>query len=188
MSQSNLVLAIILACVSAVVISQVVVPGPCPDLTVQQNFDIDSYLGKWYQQKVYNVSFEQGRCDFGEYLDNFNGTYTFIENAIRVSNGEFLQDYALAEIVGENGEAKLTITHYAETGIPADYWVLGTDYVNFAVVWSCRVEGTDSLRLSWILSRERQASNETLQLAYEVVRANNLTEVYKTTDQENCNN
>lgn len=55
------------------------------------------------------------------------------------------------------------------------YWILATDYVNSALVYSC----TDVLRLfhvdfAWILSRTRTLPDATIQKAKETFENNNI--------------
>ncbi|KAJ3595715.1 hypothetical protein NHX12_005018 [Muraenolepis orangiensis] len=68
------------------------------------------------------------------------------------------------------------------------YWILSTDYVNIAVVYSC----TDILRLfhvefAWVLSRSRHPAASTLKTAVDVFAKNSI-DVSRMTDtrQQGC--
>lgn len=68
------------------------------------------------------------------------------------------------------------------------YWILATDYVNSAVVYSC----TDVLRLfhvdfAWILSRTRTLPDSTIEEAQEIFTQNNIDVIrMSVTKQQGC--
>lgn len=76
----------------------------------------------------------------------------------------------------------------APTGADAPYWVLGTDYQNYAVVYSCvEFGGFASARTVWILTRDPEPEERILRLAYDNMDAKRITRTFlMKTDQKNC--
>ncbi|XP_026684260.1 uncharacterized protein LOC103515899, partial [Diaphorina citri] len=69
----------------------------------------------------------------------------------------------------------------------APYWILGTDYDNFAVVWSCIDLRFFSTKNAWILTREKLPSGTALQKAYGVLDKYKLSRYFfSKTDQNDC--
>nr|CAD7408685.1 unnamed protein product [Timema poppensis] len=76
-----------------------------------------------------------------------------------------------------------------ETGsapISAPYWVLGTDYTSYSVVWSCVDAVFLNLRFSWLLTREKNPSPEVFQSIEGVLAANNLKDLPYTDTAQTC--
>ncbi|WP_278924627.1 lipocalin family protein, partial [Pseudophaeobacter profundi] len=108
--------------------------GRCPDLSVQQNFDIQSYMGKWLIRAGYNLDITQGkgRCGFANY------TWDPIQHRVIVNNSqisastnkwESISGYAVPTDYSKD-EGKFTVNLYkwGWWKLTAPYWVLGTDY------------------------------------------------------------
>ncbi|ETN60996.1 apolipoprotein D [Anopheles darlingi] len=145
---------------------QVVSTGTCQDYPVHVNFDVPRYLGLWYEIRRYEQAFQiGGECVTAEYSLNADGS-------VRVFNSMRPRDSATGTRQSDTGravvafpdesplEAKLNVTFDATAvDVTANYWVLGTDYDNFAVVWGCFGVGT-TLRAesAWVLSRTPQLS------------------------------
>lgn len=74
--------------------------------------------------------------------------------------------------------------------IPSDepnYFVLGTDYENYAIGHSCRDNSTHAAHFAWVLSRERGMTEERTDLVNEILQ-NNLVplEPLLAVDHEDC--
>ncbi|XP_016528701.1 apolipoprotein Db [Poecilia formosa] len=158
--------------------------GPCPSPAVQPSFDVQKYLGRWYEIARLPNSFERGKCIEANYALRKDGT-------IRVLNSQLYKDkVSTAEgtaVVPDTREmAKLGVSFSYFTPY-SPYWVLTTDYTSLAVVYSC----TDVLRLfrveyAWILSRSRFPLPQTVRYAKELlVREGIDISRMKATDQ-NC--
>ncbi|EGK96848.1 AGAP013318-PA [Anopheles gambiae str. PEST] len=138
---------------------QLVSPGVCQDFPVHVNFDVPRYLGLWYEIRRYEQVFQRGgECVTAEYSLNDDGSVR-VFNSMLVPPGQVRQSDVGRAVVAFPDEspleAKLNVTFDATaTDISANYWVLGTDYDSYAVVWGCFGVGT-TLRAesAWILSR-----------------------------------
>lgn len=74
------------------------------------------------------------------------------------------------------------------SGREAPYWVLGTDYLNYAVVWACNnINEAGSTRVVWILTRDRQPSDAIVEAAYDVLKENEVSTTFlRKTIQNGC--
>ncbi|XP_027861391.1 apolipoprotein Db [Xiphophorus couchianus] len=158
--------------------------GPCPSPAVQPGFNVQKYLGRWYEIARLPNSFEKGKCMEANYALRKDGT-------IRVLNSQLYKDkVSTAEgtaVVPDTREmAKLGVSFSYFTPY-SPYWVLTTDYTSLAVVYSC----TDILRLfrveyAWILSRSRFLPPLTVRYAKELLVGEGIDiSRMKATDQ-NC--
>ncbi|CAB3381959.1 Hypothetical predicted protein [Cloeon dipterum] len=177
--------AIFTLCFAAVA-GQSIEPGQCPDVEVMTNFDMKKYYGRWYQYSTYVNIYEQGRCAFSDYSDNKNVTMGVHESSINIHTGawQFATGYAWS--AGDFKVAKLFVTFPDFGGAVRDYWILGTDYESYAVVWSCRSDGTNSRQYAWIITRDRAPSDLVLAKAMLVVHENGLKRDFVVNDQANC--
>ncbi|XP_059490319.1 apolipoprotein D-like [Neocloeon triangulifer] len=174
-------------CFFAAVNSQVIINSPCQNVTIEQNFDLPRYLGRWYEYRRFFTFFElNGKCVTATYSDNLNGT-------IEVRNYQVDSNTNVSDVIvgyasqnSNTDEGKLIVT-FPTSGSEGDYWILDTDYDTFSVVWSCSTSGDQSVQFSWILTREIEPSAATLAVIDSVVAANGLaSEKYLVVDQTNC--
>ncbi|XP_044277058.1 apolipoprotein D [Varanus komodoensis] len=160
--------------------------GKCPDPPVQEEFDLAKYVGKWYEIEKLPMSFEKGRCIEANYSLKENGK-------VKVVNKELLLDGTTNQIEGEafpadhEEPAKLQVKF--NWFMPAaPYWVVSTDYENYALVYSC----TTFLWLfhvdyAWILSRTRQMHPETVDHLKSILQSYEIdTARMRPTDQRTC--
>lgn len=70
----------------------------------------------------------------------------------------------------------------------APYWVLATDYENYALVYSCvSIINLFRVDYAWILARNRHLPSETVDFLKNILTSNNIDVKKMTvTDQENC--
>jgi apolipoprotein D and lipocalin family protein len=107
--------------------------GPCPDVTLIQGFQLAQYLGLWHTYQQYPATFSLGAtCITAKYGLNPNGTVSVVNSQID-RNGNFDSIEGHARIVSDG---KLIVTFPGQP-VDGNYWVLDTDYDNFAVVYSC---------------------------------------------------
>ncbi|XP_049631972.1 apolipoprotein D [Suncus etruscus] len=160
--------------------------GQCPIPPVQEDFDINKYLGRWYEIEKIPTSFEKGSC--------IQANYSLMENGnIKVINQEMRPDGSMNQIEGEATQSN--ITEAAKLGVKffwlmpwAPYWVLSTDYENYALVYSCTtIVWLFHVDYVWILGRNPYLPPETITYLKDILTANNIDiEKMTTTDQANC--
>ncbi|KAI8424832.1 hypothetical protein MSG28_006760 [Choristoneura fumiferana] len=134
--------------------------GQCDEnVTVVTDFNVQRYMGTWYDIESYPQEFQNGTCS--------TATYTLTDNGVEVYNTQVINErlddiYGIAVPDNEDGLAKLIVTFPiagTEFTINSPYWVLDTDYDNYAVVYACVNLNEDLRRVtSWKLSRQRTLS------------------------------
>uniref|UniRef100_A0A1Q3FS12 Apolipoprotein D n=1 Tax=Culex tarsalis TaxID=7177 RepID=A0A1Q3FS12_CULTA len=158
---SLVVLTILLATVATTCRAQIVSFGRCAVPSVVQDFDVAAYLGKWYEIERYEQVFQRnGECVTATYTLNEDGSVR-VENAMLVPpSGKFDVDIGRAVLSFPDEEplqAKLNVSFGGMPPIASNYWVLDTDYENFAFVFSCFSVG-NFLKADnyWLLSRTQE--------------------------------
>ncbi|XP_035527073.1 apolipoprotein Da, duplicate 1 [Morone saxatilis] len=168
----KLSLVLVFAFILPLIRAQVPHWGPCPEPAVQPAFTLKQFMGRWFEIAKLPAQFEKGRC--------IETNFTLkTDNSIRVVSSEILKG-ELRKIEGTGviedlkNPAKLGIS-YSYVLPYSPYWILSTDYVNTALVYSC----TDVLRLfhvdfAWILGRTRTLPDSTVEKAKEIFANNNI--------------
>ncbi|XP_061096390.1 apolipoprotein D-like [Conger conger] len=181
MAFSTLSLILLLPLVSG----QVFHWGPCPEPSVQLGFDIHKYLGRWFEIEKIPASFERGKCIEANYSLRPDGTIKVLNSEFRRGKVRSIEGTAVVQDIRQPAKLGVSFSYFTPY---TPYWVLYTDYVNLAVVYSC----TDVLRLfhvdfAWILGRARALSVVTTNSA-KMVFSNNNIDVSKmiSTDQQGC--
>ncbi|KAJ0182734.1 hypothetical protein K1T71_002103 [Dendrolimus kikuchii] len=170
--------------------AQILMSGPCPDVQAMDDFDPGRYLGKWYEAEKYFFIFEfGGRCVTADYKLKENGTIRVLNKQINNFSGIQNEIQGEAVQVGRTNEAKLSVRFPTlPVDIAAPYWVVDTDYVSYALVWSCyNKKGILHTQNAWILTRERNPPRTVLDKALEAADKNGISrEYFQRTDQRNC--
>lgn len=122
--------------------------GPMIDKTVVKEFDIERYLGKWYEISRYDHSFERGLVGVtAEYSLREDGRIKVVNSGYKGTlNGRRSEAVGKAKIPDPNVPSKLKVSFF--WFFYADYFVLELDK-NYQ--WA--VIGSSSDKYLWILSR-----------------------------------
>ena len=160
--------------------------GSCQEPEVQQNFDLNRYLGLWYEsRRDTDCAYESGICVTASYSMNADGT-------VRVRNNEWMEE--TNEWSGGTGQA-FEVDPSKDEGylkvkfgrfIPAgDYKILETDYDNYTVVYGCSgIPNTYNIEYAWILTRDANPSQAIVDKGLEVIRTKiptyNMSALYAT--------
>ncbi|KAL3290182.1 hypothetical protein HHI36_023542 [Cryptolaemus montrouzieri] len=180
---------ILFALLLAVCNAQVPSFGWCPDYVPMSNFDMERFLGKWYEAERYFQVSELGtRCVVSDYAKSANGKiYVSNEVTSRITGVKRILGGDL-ELVGRAGEGKLKV-RYQTTPIASTSTisVLDTDYENYAVLWSCSGYGPVHTQNAWVMTRERLPPGTIMQKAYGVLDRYKISRTFfQRTDQEGC--
>lgn len=179
----------LLGCAQAFVTRQ----GQCPNTTVQLNFNLPEYLGRWYEIQRYEADFQAS-------LDCVTAQYSLADpNVARLTvvNGGILFNATSAtpfELRGvgvpsfpedTRNPAQFSVAFFGIEPDRSNYWVLGTDYINYSLVWSCeQVTATTYNEFAWVLSREKELTPALYAQVYALIAANNIAvEDFRFTDQ-----
>ncbi|KXJ74932.1 hypothetical protein RP20_CCG012696 [Aedes albopictus] len=139
-------------------LGQIISIGQCSEPSVVQNFDVEAYLGLWYEVSRYEQTFQRnGECVTAEYSLNEDGSVRVQNRMLVPPSGKFDEDIGRAVISFPEEsplQAKLNVSFGGMPPIKSNYWVLDTDYTSFAFVWSCfPVSDTIKGENYWLLSR-----------------------------------
>lgn len=146
-------IVLFVAVVAAVAVAQTG-PGGCPNPPVQAHFNLTAYIGSWYE--IARLPFDEendGVCTRATYTPEANGH-------VRVDNTERVGSYngPARESVGDaiedpSNPAKLEVT-FSWLSPRGPYWILETDYSNYALVLSCTpIFDIYRFEYAWLLSR-----------------------------------
>ncbi|KAM4605959.1 uncharacterized protein ACJ7VT_016228 [Polymixia lowei] len=159
--------------------------GPCPNLKVQPNFNLQQYLGKWYEIEKLPASFERGKCIEANYAVRSDGTIRVVNSQFYKDKVRWVEGTAVVEDPREPARLGVSFSYFTPY---SPYWVLTTDYASVSVVYSC----SDILRLfhvdyAWILGRARFLHPHTVHYA-KLLLAKEGIDVFrmKATDQMGC--
>ncbi|XP_061834792.1 apolipoprotein D-like [Nerophis lumbriciformis] len=147
---------------SLTVSAQVLKPGKCPDnVAVQADFDVTKYVGKWYDIERLPASFQNGECATALYTLTSPGVIGVLNSEL-LDNGSIHTVNGTVWVTDPEEPAKMEV-FFSEMAFPGKYWVLSTDYVGHAVIYSCQDLGQVHELLAWILSREPTLSKSKLE-------------------------
>ncbi|XP_012286565.1 apolipoprotein D isoform X2 [Orussus abietinus] len=153
---------------SALALARAQIPslGWCPEYVPMADFDMNRFLGVWYEaERYFQLSEVVSRCVMANYTTTADGKFRVSNEVInrftgvkRILEGEIKPSPSKAE------EGNLRVKY---TTIPltpeTQYSVLETDYDNYAVLWSCSGIGPVHTQNAWLMTRQRLPSGEVLQ-------------------------
>lgn len=138
--------------------------------TVVKYVDLKKYSGLWYEIAKIPNRFQK-HCKSGttaQYKLLDDGKIEVINSCIE-EDGESDYTEGIAQIVDKNTNAKLEVSFVSILGINlfwGDYWIIGLEKkYEYAIV------GTPTRKYGWILSRTPKLSEEKLNEAFEILKA-----------------
>jgi len=154
----------------------------CPTYAGKADFDLDKYVGKWYEIERYPNWWEQGSCN--------DAVYALKDGGFDITNSE-IRDGSLREVTME-GAHNPSSTALSSLRIRKKPWpwmqYLDTDYDSYTVVYSCSYYVITRFEFLWIMSRERTMSDETLQSIHTHLEGMGIkTAPLIKTDNSGCN-
>ncbi|CAJ1082676.1 hypothetical protein LDENG_00286010 [Xyrichtys novacula] len=127
--------------------------GPCPNPKVQPSFNIQQYLGRWYEIAKLPANFERGKCIEANYAVREDGTIRVYNTQLYKGKKRAAEGTAVIPDMREPAQLGVSFSYFTPY---SPYWILTTDYTGLSVVYSC----TDIFRIfhiefAWILGRSR---------------------------------
>uniref|UniRef100_A0A2H1VRJ6 SFRICE_003430 n=1 Tax=Spodoptera frugiperda TaxID=7108 RepID=A0A2H1VRJ6_SPOFR len=149
---------------------QVLQFGKCPDVKTMQYFDVEAFLGQWYEIERFPIWYEQyGDCAYKRL--QYCGRRVEIEHVYVRDGVQFVLHLNTTYIPGHEAVFEIHESNIDPIGIP--FSVISTDYKNYAVVYGCKNNESLGLKYisAWILSRQSTLPEEYLKLAYRDVNS-----------------
>nr|XP_022294021.1 retinol-binding protein 4-like [Crassostrea virginica] len=134
---------------------------------VQANFITERYLGRWYEIKWFSDYYVPTDVLFQDYTNVFtlqsDGNISISTTGRDPTAGHGCFHYH-STLIPTDTTAKFKYD-YMDKGQLTDYWIVSTDYVNYAVAYVCfeeNADGTCGKAKSWILSRHSNLADDKL--------------------------
>ena len=181
--------ALLVAALCGIAVAQIPSLGWCPDYVPMAEFNMERYLGTWYEAERYFTVLEAGsRCVSTNYTKAVDGR-VLVSNQItnRLTGIKRVVEGEIRNVV-KGAESKLNVK-YSTLPVPFEtqYSVLDTDYDSYSVVWSCSSIGPLRTQNAWVMTRERLAPGTVLQMAYGVLDKYKISRTFFVkTDQADC--
>jgi len=160
---------------------------PCPAVTTKPDFQIERYLGRWYDIKsIPFVASDGNECSGAEYGLLGEREISVFNSGMKITDGTIVNITGVGRQERPDELAYLTIQF---PGRPSgQYRILETDYENFSTVYSCESAGVFTFEYAWVLSRQKTLSPTFVQLALSIftnfgIDVNNLVD---TIQNGNC--
>ncbi|KAK3086656.1 hypothetical protein FSP39_021456 [Pinctada imbricata] len=184
----KLLLAFIIMCSCATIISA----DGC-NIEVQADFEIAKFLGRWYEMMWIPPSYLFQNESYLDFQHNYSlqkdGNISIhIRGRNPTKSATCFDDFAVLRPTSEPG--KLTYVRYVAGRVneSSDYWIIGTDYNNYAITYGCRVRNQSICEEvdSWIWSRSRSLTQQHIEAVKTVIGSIclNVTD-YSNTQQTN---
>ncbi|XP_053208366.1 apolipoprotein D-like [Panonychus citri] len=169
-------------------IAQSVTPGKCPETkSLAEPFKINEFLGTWYEIERTNLIFEKGqRCVQANYkLEQSTG------NVVVNNSGINNQDKSVFNVgTGKpTDKDNVLAVKFFPLSPAAQYWVVDTDYTNYALIVSCNdILGLFNINDAWILSRQSTLPADTIDKLKSELQSLGLSQLPSRfmTTQQNC--
>lgn len=143
---------------------------PKSELKTVDYVDLIKYSGRWYEIAKLPNRFQKhcAKNVTAEYKLRAGNKIDVINSCVE-EDGEIDQAEGLAKVVDSKTNSKLEVSFVSIFGIHlfwGDYWIIGLDKnYEYAVV------GTPSRKYGWILARTPKLSDEKLNEAFEILKA-----------------
>ncbi|GFO28231.1 apolipoprotein d [Plakobranchus ocellatus] len=138
--------------------------GGCPVVNGKQHFKYRRFLGTWYEYKRFPVAFEDGQqCSKHVYEAHGYGVRLTIEGWLRINlfgessvvSRETVVRNATIPKANRPSELSLSMGLYNLSHADANFFILDTNYTDWAVVFACHSMGGYNIQFAWMLTRPR---------------------------------
>lgn len=155
--------------------------GRCPRPAKVQNFDLNRYLGIWYENyRDSSIPFESGDCVMAQYSLREDGKVKVVNSGVH--DGERTKREGEAYCTDNEGQCYVRFSPKAPYG---DYEVIDTDYENYSIVYSCQDYLMFHVKYGWVLSRDTEFDGEKL-LDTLVEKGKFKKSTFRKTSQKDC--
>lgn len=116
---------------------------------VVKNFNVEKYLGKWYEIARLDFRFEKGlEQTTAQYSLNPDGSVKVVNRGLKTKTGEWKESIGEAKFIGDKSVGRLKVSFFKP--IWASYNILSIDGdYQYALI------AGDNLDYLWILSRDK---------------------------------
>lgn len=176
--------------------------GSCPSFPTVKNFQLERYLGVWYEYSNYFAIFQAFQdCVTAFYTDetpssSYNGQPAPIIGVLNRGRNVFLRKSSSAKGMAtlndpndpnRPGELIVNFGGFQPESTSTNYNVVDTDYENYAVVYSCNNKLFFKSEILWILTRKQFPSPYLIKDIKKRIRSFGLdTRRLKRTNQKGC--
>ncbi|XP_058454658.1 apolipoprotein D-like [Malaya genurostris] len=136
-------------------------------IPVVTNFDLQKYLGRWYEIERYEQDFLRDlECVTVEYKDNVeNATIELKTKGYSTEKEAYASFTGTARVydpLGKPPGGKLIVNYGIKSSNESNYWIVDTDYTRFSIVYTCmQIDGSESvIEGYWMLSRTPELTEE----------------------------
>lgn len=160
---------------------------------VQDYFDTNKYLGKWYDMKWYSeVYFDESELfqDYThEYIRGEGGNLTVLHTGRDpIDLVDCFQRHSTLYFTGTPGKF---LIDERNQGSLSDFWVIRTDYSNYSVAYGCTTQQQDGTCIkarAWVFSRKPTLADDLSQEADDQLEklCLNLTSFLVTKQTNDC--
>ncbi|CAH2044961.1 unnamed protein product, partial [Iphiclides podalirius] len=150
--------------------NQVLQFGPCGKVQPVKFFDLEKFLGLWYEVERFPAWYEESaKCASKRFQAcgrRIEIEYAFVRDAI-----QYILHVNSTYIPGDDAVFTFEKNNIDPVGIPLS--VIATDYTNYAILYGCRMnEQLDIKYISaWILSRSKILPSHILETAYREINS-----------------
>ncbi|XP_047994052.1 uncharacterized protein LOC125232437 [Leguminivora glycinivorella] len=121
----------------------VVFPGTCDDtIAAIPSFNLASFTGPWHEIEAYPKEQQTGTCVNHVFTSAIANTLNLVSN--QVVDRTLTSSSGSVILVSSDGSGRLLLTMVTNGQIiEIPYWVLDTDYENYALIYSCVQRDTE---------------------------------------------
>ncbi|XP_065079404.1 apolipoprotein D-like [Ochlerotatus camptorhynchus] len=136
-------------------------------MPVVTNFELEKYLGKWYEIERYEQDYQRNlECVTAEYIRNSQDASVDVKSkgflATKDAYASFAGIAVMSDPQANPTVGKLNVSYGIRASGISNYWIVDTDYVNYAVVYSCTpiADSESIIEGYWLLSRTPALAEE----------------------------